>query len=705
MFRKQLTRFAALALAMGMAATPVGAAETDQPAEESTVVYKQEAESLPEETSVSIGEGQEETLHEGVSEKTSEEAVKQKKVTEPAGTDKVAAQPVPAEEEIAIEIEMEQEEASADPASVAIGVYEKDGKHYYRGADGNNMTGWIAAGDGWYYAGPGGILKTGLQTIKKEQYYLDPGTCLMMTGAVQVSGKWYFFDTKSGAKKTNGGWCTDKAGNKFYADGKGILKSGWQKISKKQYYFDPATRAMVTGAVKISGKWYGFGGNTGIQIKNAWGKDEAGRWFYADKKGILKAGWQTIKKKKYYFQPSDRLAAEGITTISGKAYYFAPKKCDLKTGLIKADDENRYYADKNGVLQNGWRKVNGKRYYFLDDYTMQTGGELEIDGVRCLFGSDGALVSAEADSLSDIPASYSGIVFIGSKPYVIKDGIPVYGWYEEGEDRYYLTAEGEKTTGAVIVEDKLYWFGGNGICDERFTVSAKPFRSLTKRQREIALLAVEAILSDSNAYIYRSKENIDSDIWAAENAITNAFAPYYTGAYDERVSVRGYSSKDGSFSYATTWNAKKLLDAMAQSQKMEKLISDRYKKSGAAKQKSTKDKIRVIENYVCRTMKYRIPKGGSSAYTSIKNGQGACDEYAYYLYFMCKKAGIPVRHISGNAGNKNVNNHAWNEVKIGGKWLCIDPTWDDTGSKSSRSWYLKKSLKNHRKLEVTRQSM
>ena len=56
-----------------------------------------------------------------------------------------------------------------------------------------------------------------------------------------------------------------------------------------------------------------------------------------------------------------------------------------------------------------------------------------------------------------------------------------------------------------------------------------------------------------------------------------------------------------------------------------------------------------------------------------------CNGYAMATFYLCNKAGVETRFIRGIGGNDTKVNHAWNAVKIDGKWYNIDVTWDDKG--------------------------
>ena len=73
--------------------------------------------------------------------------------------------------------------------------------------------------------------------------------------------------------------------------------------------------------------------------------------------------------------------------------------------------------------------------------------------------------------------------------------------------------------------------------------------------------------------------------------------------------------------------------------------------------------------------------GKFSVYTPLamvfKNG-GVCDAYSRLFYDMAKKAGLKVKYIVGKIDNSGL--HAWNLVKVEGKWYNIDVTWDDNNA-------------------------
>ncbi len=667
-------------------------------------VVQQEEETVPAGEDVKEAEKTTE-MQEPVSE-TTDEAVPEPETVIPAGqesekgSENDPADTVKEEEDVIEEIPEETAEPEEEAeALIFSGPYEKDGRMYYRAEDGSDMTGWIAAGDDWYYAGPDGILKTGLQTIKKKQYYLDPETYVMATGAVNVSGKWYFFDTKSGARKMNGGWCTDKAGNKFYADKKGILKSGWQTISKKKYYLCPDTRAMAKGAMKISGKWYFFDEKTGaVKTSSGWYADADGNKYYAGKKGVLQTGWQKIKKKWYYFDPATAKAVSGFITLSGKTYYLDPSTFIMKTGAFTdAETGISYLAESSGALASGFKTIGGKKYYYHPDYHRQEEGEAVINGFTCRFGADGALISG-------LPSGW--VEKDGSKYYYDKDGNVYTGEKKVDGKTYVFGKNGEMLTGMQISGGKIYALKDDGSAVDKYTKSAKLFSRLSDAQKKDALRYLSMVLLDTELGDFANVTGTKEEVRAAwiywqdiMDVINNTYCLYqYKNAHCEtaKYDIKDESGKAIGTRFTMTKDrleaAKKFIQS---SQDLENYIESALKKSGAMSKKSIKDKVKAIDNYICKTMTYNYKYNGAVS-SGIRAGKGSCNEYACYFYFMCQKAGIPCRYVYGYA-NGGKDPHAWNSVKISGKWYYIDTCWNDSGSKSSRRYYLSaKEMKGHK---------
>ena len=90
-------------------------------------------------------------------------------------------------------------------------------------------------------------------------------------------------------------------------------------------------------------------------------------------------------------------------------------------------------------------------------------------------------------------------------------------------------------------------------------------------------------------------------------------------------------------------------------------------------------------------------------YGALVNHSSVCQGYAESMFYLLKKAGLSC----AIASSQNIN-HAWNIVKVNGKWYHVDATWDDPvwdmPGRSNHDYFLvsfdtmnKNTLVNHTK--------
>ncbi|SFC60915.1 leucine-rich repeat protein [Butyrivibrio sp. YAB3001] len=94
--------------------------------------------------------------------------------------------------------------------------------------------------------------------------------------------------------------------------------------------------------------------------------------------------------------------------------------------------------------------------------------------------------------------------------------------------------------------------------------------------------------------------------------------------------------------------------------------------SGMNSKWKDEEKLFYIHDYIVTHAKYDHSLKGWSAYDCIVNHNCVCNGYALAFEDVVKRTGIPVTYISSV-----VNDHAWNAVKLNGKWYYVDCTWDD----------------------------
>ena len=111
------------------------------------------------------------------------------------------------------------------------------------------------------------------------------------------------------------------------------------------------------------------------------------------------------------------------------------------------------------------------------------------------------------------------------------------------------------------------------------------------------------------------------------------------------------------------------------------------------KNKSTKKRLRAIHDYIIKRCDYdrmvyksfrykgkryvnkKKPSELSfTAYGALIRKKAVCEGYAKAFTLLARRAGIPCVYVTGTTYGIA---HAWNLVKVGGKYRYIDTTWDD----------------------------
>ncbi|MBO9597279.1 MAG: hypothetical protein J7559_05595, partial [Cohnella sp.] len=100
-------------------------------------------------------------------------------------------------------------------------------------------------------------------------------------------------------------------------------------------------------------------------------------------------------------------------------------------------------------------------------------------------------------------------------------------------------------------------------------------------------------------------------------------------------------------------------------------------------------KARAIHDYVVTQIVY----GGGASNTSatnaliaIEKGKGTCTYYSSLFYYLAKKASLTTVPIEGDS---IAGRHAWNMVRLNGKWQFVDATFDDSKKKLNYDYSFK----------------
>lgn len=102
---------------------------------------------------------------------------------------------------------------------------------------------------------------------------------------------------------------------------------------------------------------------------------------------------------------------------------------------------------------------------------------------------------------------------------------------------------------------------------------------------------------------------------------------------------------------------------------------------------SDAEKVRRIRNHIVANYTYdddlvNEADANVSVHSPLAlftNSHGVCQAYALYFRDMAKIAGLDVRYIVGTGYADGTSfAHAWNIVRVGGRWYAYDPTWNDS---------------------------
>lgn len=144
-----------------------------------------------------------------------------------------------------------------------------------------------------------------------------------------------------------------------------------------------------------------------------------------------------------------------------------------------------------------------------------------------------------------------------------------------------------------------------------------------------------------------------------------------------------YYKKDGKYyydlkigiSYYTTASQEKQVTAEV------KRIANSLK----LQEKTDAGRVKAVYDYVCSHVSYDNAAGldpsmAHTAYNALFEGKAVCQGYASLMYRLLREMGLSTRVITGTSQGQL---HAWNIVKLEGRWYNLDATWDSTYSPSA----------------------
>ena len=331
------------------------------------------------------------------------------------------------------------------------------------------------SGEGWMYIEHRSTKPViGWQTIQgRKCYFTEEG--FLAEGPVQVGKYFYLFGSyEEGTQGILTGEQEIK-GKKYYADRKGILLTGWQKVNGSLCYYHPQTGALQHSEIRSD--------NWAVVTTD----EKETLYFYLIGKKTVAKGLRTIKGTKYYFDNGGVLQI-GFYTV-GKNTYYGNTSGEPGEGLgVRYTGEReiegeKYYFASNGSLQTGFRKIGGIwRFFSTADYSPERGKEEElsdcqvedgkwywytIKGERyCIYRNKTVLKGWQTVAGKRYyfnPATYAmergnerGLLVLGKNTYYLEKGVRQTGWIEG--KTYYANSKGVLLTGWQKIEGAWYYF-------------------------------------------------------------------------------------------------------------------------------------------------------------------------------------------------------------------------------------------------------
>lgn len=193
-----------------------------------------------------------------------------------------------------------------------------------------HTPGFYTTGDNnWFYADSYGRNVTGAQVINGQHLYFDANGRQVKGGFVtNTDGSRSFYHWDTGDKLVSTFFTTghDKW---YYADAKGNVVTGAQVINGQKLFFGTDGKQVKGGfATNANGSRSYYHGATGDKLVSTFFTSGDNNWYYADAKGELVVGEQTINGQNLYFdQTGKQVKGATATNPDGSISYY-----DVHTG-------------------------------------------------------------------------------------------------------------------------------------------------------------------------------------------------------------------------------------------------------------------------------------------------------------------------------------------------------------------------------------
>ena len=417
------------------------------------------------------------------------------------------------------------------------GLTDYYGTKYYveNGVLNWDYTGLALLGsDEWYYAENGAVKNdyTGLTYFCGRWFYVEKSALNWdYTGLTNYYGTWYYVENS--ILNWNFTGLTDYYGTKYYVEN-GVLNwnyTGLALLGSDEWYYaeNGEVKNDYTGLVSFCGRWFyveksalnwDFTGltdyyGTKYYVENSvlnwdytglalFGSD---KWYYAengtvknDYTGLVHFGdrWLYVEKSAFNRDYT------GLTNYYGTWYYVEKSVLNWSyTGLTKYYDT--WYYVENGVLNWNFSGAvpYGKTLYYVNGgrITWDYNGTADYNGVKYIFVGSIAQNGIYKSKYTDYNLVYA-------------DGKT--GWYDYGDNTYYIGSDGRPLCGNQYIDGKRYFFNANGAKASLFGADFSKHQG-TIDWASVKQSGVEFVILRAAVRGYGSSGNLVTDSQIAAN--------------------------------------------------------------------------------------------------------------------------------------------------------------------------------------------
>ena len=417
------------------------------------------------------------------------------------------------------------------------GLTDYYGTKYYveNGVLNWDYTGLALLGsDEWYYAENGEVKNdyTGLTYFCGRWFYIEKSALNWdYTGLTNYYGTWYYVENSILNWSFTG--LTDYYGTKYYVEN-GVLNwnyTGLALLGSDEWYYaeNVAVKNDYTGLTYFCGRWFyveksalnwDFTGltdyyGTKYYVENSilnwdytglalFGSD---KWYYAengtvknDYTGLVHFGdrWLYVEKSAFNRDYT------GLTNYYGTWYYVENSILNWNyTGLTKYYDT--WYYVENGVLNWNFSGavLYGKTLYYVNGgrITWDYNGTADYNGVKYIFVGSIAQTGIYKSKYTDYNLVYA-------------DGKT--GWYDYGDNTYYIGSDGRPLYGNQYIDGKRYFFNANGAKASLFGADFSKHQG-TIDWASVKQSGVEFVILRAAVRGYGSSGNLMTDSQIAAN--------------------------------------------------------------------------------------------------------------------------------------------------------------------------------------------